>query len=83
MNTGKYPAKLADLAPKYLATVPDDLFSGKPLVYQPAKEGYLFYSVGVNGTDDGGQLLTDPGDPATGRGDDLGVRMPGDKERVK
>ncbi|HEX5271371.1 MAG TPA: hypothetical protein VFW33_12820, partial [Gemmataceae bacterium] len=28
---GRYPAKLDELAPKYLAAVPDDLFSGKPL----------------------------------------------------
>ncbi len=76
-DTGQYPAKLDDLAPKYLAKVPDDLFSGKPLVYKPAKDGYLFYSVGVNGIDDGGKLLTDPVfNPADARGDDLGVRMP-------
>jgi hypothetical protein len=67
----RYPAKLNDLAPKYLATIPVDLFSGKPLIYRPTENGYLFYSVGVNGKDDGGRFYDD--DPP---GDDLGVRMP-------
>lgn len=68
---GKYPPRLADLAPKYLPKIPDDLFSGKPLVYKPTADGYLLYSVGENGTDDGGASFGD--DP---RGDDLTVRMP-------
>ncbi len=66
-----YPAKLADLAPKYVAKLPDDLFSGKPLIYKPTDAGYLLYSVGANGADDGGQSFMD--DP---KGDDLVVRMP-------
>ena len=68
---GRYPANLEDLAPKYLAAVPNDLFSGKALIYRPAKKGYLFYSVGVNGKDEGGRSYDD--DPP---GDDLRVRMP-------
>lgn len=68
---GKYPAKLADLAPKYLARVPDDLFSGKPLIYKLADGGYMLYSVGVNGKDDGGRSHED-----MPQGDDLVVRMP-------
>jgi len=67
----RYPAKLDDLAPKYLAAVPNDLFAGKPLIYRPTEKGYLFYSVGANGIDDGGRWLDD--DPP---GDDPGVRMP-------
>jgi hypothetical protein len=69
-NAG-YPAKLAELAPKYLAEVPGDLFSGKALVYRPAPDGYLLYSVGVNGKDEEGRWTDD--DPP---GDDLRVRMP-------
>ncbi len=67
----RYPAKLDELAPRYLKTVPGDVFSGKALIYRPAEKGYLFYSVGVNGKDDGGRWYDD--DP---RGDDLRVRMP-------
>ena len=67
----RYPAKLDDLAPEYLAAVPDDIFSGKALFFRPAEKGYLLYSVGVNGKDEGGRSSDD--DPA---GDDLPVLMP-------
>jgi hypothetical protein len=67
----RYPDKLDALAPKYLAEVPDDLFSGKALIYRPSENGYLLYSVGENGRDDGGRGSAD-----TPRGDDLQVRMP-------
>jgi hypothetical protein len=70
-DEGRYPARLADLAPKYLAAVPDDLFAGRPLVYRPSEAGYLLYSVGANGKDEGGRWTDD--DPP---GDDLRVRMP-------
>jgi hypothetical protein len=68
---GSYPPKLEDLAPAYLAKVPSDLFSGKALIYRPTEIGYLLYSVGANGKDDGGRGQGD--DPA---GDDLSVRVP-------
>jgi hypothetical protein len=70
-DNGRYPAKLDELAPKYLAAVPGDLFSGKALVYRPDEKGYLLYSVGVNGRDEGGRWMDDD-QP----GDDLRVRMP-------
>jgi hypothetical protein len=68
---GRYPAKLEALGPKYLAQIPGDLFSGKPLIYRPTEKGYLLYSVGVNGKDEQGR--SDEDDPP---GDDLAVRMP-------
>lgn len=61
---GRYPAQLADLALKFLPTVPDDPFTEKPLIYKPDANGYLLYSVGLNAKDDGGT------------GDDLAVRVP-------
>ncbi len=67
----RYPDKLDALAPKYLAEVPSDLFSGKALIYRPLGNGYLLYSVGVNGRDDGGLGSAD-----TPPGDDLPIRMP-------
>jgi hypothetical protein len=70
-ENGRYPERLDELAPKYLASVPGDLFSGKSLTYRPSAEGYLFYSVGVNGKDEEGRSYDD--DPP---GDDLRVRMP-------
>jgi hypothetical protein len=68
---GRYPERLEALAPAYLEQVPDDLFSGKALIYRPAEKGYLLYSVGVNGRDDGGRSSLD--NPP---GDDLAIRMP-------
>jgi hypothetical protein len=68
---GRYPEQLDALAPTYLAAVPTDLFSGKALVYRRLKEGYLLYSVGVNGLDEQGHGADD-----TPRGDDLPIRMP-------
>jgi hypothetical protein len=70
-DQGRYPAKLADLSPKYLAAIPNDIFTGKDLIYRPEEKGYLLYSVGRNGKDEGGRTFED--DPA---GDDESVRMP-------
>jgi hypothetical protein len=75
---GRYPDKLQELAPKYLVEVPDDLFSGKPLIYRQEGEGYLLYSVGPNGTDDEGRGTEDQP-----RGDDLSIRMPVPEPRPK
>jgi hypothetical protein len=52
---GAYPAKLADLAPKYVARVPKDIFSDSELHYRSEGGGYLLYSVGPNGKDDSGK----------------------------
>jgi hypothetical protein len=68
---GRYPAKLDDLAPTYLASISNDIFSGKPLIFRRTEKGYLLYSVGLNGSDDEGRWTDD--DPP---GDDLAVRMP-------
>lgn len=77
-DQGRYPGRLDELAPKYLPVVPGDLFSGKPLVYRPTADGYLFYSVGVNGLDEEGRWTDD--EP---KGDDLRVRMPVEAPRPK
>ena len=68
---GSYPKSLDELTPKYLKRIPIDQFTGKPLIYLPRENGYLLYSVGVNGMDEGGRGSND--DP---RGDDLSVRIP-------
>jgi hypothetical protein len=68
---GRYPRELGELAPKYVKSVAPDLFSGKPLIFKPSGNGYLLYSVGVNGQDDGGRGYDD-----SPPGDDLVVRMP-------
>jgi hypothetical protein len=69
----KYPARLEDLAPNYLKDVPTDLFlDDKQLTYKVRERGYQFYSVGVNGKDDGGKTY---GDDPPGS-DDLGLTLP-------
>jgi hypothetical protein len=68
---GRYPSRLGELSPRYLSTVPMDLFSGKALVYRPSANGYLLYSVGSNGLDEGGRTYDD-----VPSGDDLDVRLP-------
>ncbi len=50
------PARLAELVPEYLPEVPVDPLSqdSSPLNYRRTDDGYLLYSVGENGIDDGG-----------------------------
>jgi len=68
---GHYPMALDALAPKYLERVPNDLFTGKALIYRASENGYLLYSVGPNGEDDSGWGKDD-----IPPGDDLAVRIP-------
>ena len=50
-----YPSTLEALTPKYLARIPIDPFTdGKPMTYKLSAVGYLLYSVGPDGKDDGG-----------------------------
>lgn len=50
----QFPNQLADLIPKYAPSIPTDLFSEKPVIYRKTEKGYVLYSVGRNGIDDGG-----------------------------
>jgi hypothetical protein len=69
-HRGGYPSTLADLVPDCLPQVPIDVFSGKPLTYSARGAGYLLYSVGINGLDDGGES------EGASEADDIVVRMP-------
>jgi hypothetical protein len=51
---GRYPRELSDLVPGNLPELPNDPFDGKPLRYKPTATGYVLYSVGKDGQDDGG-----------------------------
>jgi hypothetical protein len=70
-SEGRYPVTLDVLAPRFVAAVPGDVFTGRGLVYRREGAGYLLYSLGPNGKDDGGRGHDD--DPV---GDDVRVRMP-------
>jgi hypothetical protein len=52
---GGLPQALDQLVPDYLAAVPQDPFDGTPLRYQRTDRGFLVYSVGEDGKDDGGK----------------------------
>jgi hypothetical protein len=51
---GRYPTRLADLAPAVLSSVPNDPFTEQPFVYRAIGATYLLYSLGPDRHDDGG-----------------------------
>jgi hypothetical protein len=63
---GHPPARLGELATNYLSHVPEDTFSGQPLIYRTQGTNWLLYSVGPDGVDDGrkpvGRGLASKGD---------------------
>ena len=56
---GKLSDSLSDLLPEHLAAVPIDPFDGQPLRYKRLAKGYVVYSVGEDGKDDGGDEKKD------------------------
>ena len=68
---GDYPARLEELAPRILKKLPQDPFTGAAFCYRRQPNGYLLYSVGWNGKDDGGRDKD-----GTPLGDDILLRVP-------
>jgi hypothetical protein len=63
---GRYPERLADLAPGYLKSIPNDPFAIRgPLSYKRTGGKYILYSVGPDCKDDGGRAIDDPKANAT------------------
>jgi hypothetical protein len=58
------PGDLSVLVPKLLANIPEDPFDGAPLRYRKLTPGYVVYSLGPDGTDEGGTERGGP--PNTG-----------------
>lgn len=75
---GAYPEKLADLVPDYVEKLPADFFSGSKPHYRREGTGYLLYSVGPNGKDDGGKGYEDRENDE--EWDDVRVRVAGPEE---
>jgi hypothetical protein len=69
---GRWPATAAELTPEELPAVPLDPFDGQPLRLRLLPDGVVVYSVGIDGTDDGGKL--DPEHPWQ-KGTDFGYRL--------
>ena len=53
-HSGKIPAGLPELVPDFLPAVPRDPFDGQPLRFKTLPRGYVIYSIGADGVDDGG-----------------------------
>ena len=52
---GRLPEHLNELVPQFLSTMPDDPFDGQPLRYHRLDKGYVIYSIGSDGEDNGGR----------------------------
>jgi type II secretory pathway pseudopilin PulG len=70
----RFPLKLDELAPKYVKQAAIDPMWGEPFTYKQTDGGYLLYSVGQNGKDDGGRTADD--DHGS---DDLVIRVPANR----
>ncbi len=53
-HEGRMPWSLEELVPAYLPAVPHDLFDNQPLRFNLLPIGYVLYSLGADGVDDGG-----------------------------
>ena len=60
-DTGELPAQLTDLVPKYLDTVPTDLYMETPLTYRTQGKEFAVYSLGRNRVDNRGRTWDDEG----------------------
>ena len=63
---GKYPDALTDLVPKFIAKIPHEVVSTNDMHYQQTAQGFVLYSVGWDGKDDGGTFLRKGNDPEKG-----------------
>jgi hypothetical protein len=71
LANNQFPERLEELAPRFLAAIPGDVITGKPMKYRRTPDGqFLLYSIGVNEKDDGGKVVLNPqtkaSDPAQG-----------------
>ncbi len=52
---GRLPENLNELVPQFFSEVPIDPFDGQPLRYHRLDKGYVIYSIGSDGEDNGGR----------------------------
>jgi hypothetical protein len=72
ITNGKWPRKLEELVPEYLAKLPTDPFNGEPLLVGTILGGLVIYSVGPDLQDNNG--LIDDLNPLK-EGTDIGFRL--------
>jgi hypothetical protein len=80
-DNGSYPDSLAKLAPKYIAELPEDPFTGEHFRYQREGEGFVIHSLGPNMEDNGARVEHMDRDKAapgedTSQWDDYRLRIP-------
>jgi hypothetical protein len=66
-NGNALPKDLAELTPAFMKEIPADPFDGKPLRFKLRGEGYVIYSIGSDGLDNGGTEY----DPRVASGTDV------------
>jgi len=54
---GRYPSTIHEIPKSLLPSIPDDPFTGNPLIFKPLSDGLVIYSVGADLVDDGGSNL--------------------------
>jgi hypothetical protein len=71
LDCSEYPATLEALVPRWADSLPRDIIGGQPFRYRrEQKTGFVLYSIGWNGTDEGGKMCRSPeGRPALREGD--------------
>jgi hypothetical protein len=72
---GRFPPTLAQLSPEVMEAMPLDPFTEKPLVYRPRGRGYVLYSVGPDGVDNGGTPISPGSMGPTAAGDLVAGRL--------
>ena len=70
-RNGHYPDTLAALQQHLAWDIPEDVFSGEPLLYRLSGDGFALYSVGPDAVDNGGVAGGEDGGEATLLGTDL------------
>lgn len=73
---GNYPDSLNALAPQFMEKIPNDIIGGEPLHYRRTGNSFILYSVGWNGTDDGGTVVLTRGGALDWEKGDLVWRYP-------
>ena len=71
-DRGDWPARLDELTPKYLKSIPLGEWDGKPLIYKRLPDGAVLYTVGADLIDRGGSLARFSGNHYR---HDIGVRL--------
>ncbi len=54
---GNPPTALSELKPQFLPDIPHDPVTGDDYIYRTEGDDYVIYSLGSNGTDDGGEIV--------------------------